>query len=57
MKLFSVKEDKSITVNMLLWLLLLFTWMSISQQSNYFAFIFITCYNLVVIVGYTLKLN
>ena len=44
-KLFSLQKDKSITVNMLLYLLLLFTWISRSQQGNYLAFIFITCYS------------
>ena len=45
-KLFSLlKEDKSITVYMLLCLLLIFTWISNSQQGNYLAFIFITCYS------------
>ena len=45
MKLFSLKEDKNITVNMLLCLLLLFTWISNSQQGNYLTFTFITCHS------------
>ena len=40
-----LKEDKSITVSMLLCLLLLAIWISNSQQGNYLAFIFITCDN------------
>ena len=48
-KLFSLlKEDKSITVNMLLCLLLLLTWISNSHQGNYLTFIFITCYSIIV---------
>ena len=43
--LFSLKEDKSITVNMLLCLLLLFTRISNTHQGNYLTFIFITCYS------------
>ena len=44
-KLFSLKGDNSIlTVNMLQCLLLLFMWISNSQQGNYLTFICITCY-------------
>ena len=44
-KPFSLKEDKSISVNMLQCLLLLFMWISNSQQGNYLTLIFITCYS------------
>ena len=45
-QLFSLlKEDKRVTVYMLQCLLLLFAWISNSQQGNYLAFIFITCYS------------
>ena len=43
-KLFSLKEDKSITVNMLLSLLLLFALIANSHHGNYLVFIFITFY-------------
>ena len=37
--LFSVREDKSITVNMLTCLLLLLTWISNGDEGNYLIFI------------------